>query len=132
MTDGMQTYRIGPDGQRELMYHNNFHLEIDGKTYLDLDEKTGILKLSMSPSDLEDFAGALGEIPDSGLKMTIPTPFEGPVYLEGVKSIESIMNEEGNYIMQLHKEQEEQPAVEFEDKPQEEGLLKKLGKFIGR
>jgi len=66
--DLFNTYQFGSDGSLEPIYSDGYELIVSGKTFLELDSETGIMKLSMSPSDLEIYLEGLGNIPDEGLE----------------------------------------------------------------
>ena len=95
-------FRDGPDGKLEPFGYHKFYREVGGKTYLNLDEKTGVLKISMSPNQVEFYLSKyLGEIPKEGIRIKLPLPSGEYAYLEGVKSIESTLEPDRKYLMKL-------------------------------
>jgi len=102
ISDETGIYAIRPDGTRDYGSMNYF--EIDGKRLYDFNPETGVLQVSMRPGDLEMLMEQIGEIPENGRDLVLPTPFVGPARFKGVKRIESISNlKENEYLMKLQK-----------------------------
>lgn len=72
----------------------NTYAEINGKKMYNFNPETGLLQISINPSDLEILSQQLGKIPESGmdLRLQLPLPFgaDGPAVFPHVKRIESI------------------------------------------
>jgi hypothetical protein len=74
----------------------------DGKkTIYDFNHETGILKVSMNSRNLKSLVSMVGQIPESGKDIILPTPLEyGYVAtFKGVKKIKSIKGLEENEYM---------------------------------
>jgi len=104
VTDETGTYVLLPDGKRD--YGRPTNLLIDGEAVYRFDEKTGVLQLSMSASDIEILVGEIGDLPEEGREIQLPAPpivGTRPVVFKGVKKIESISKEEGDsYLLRIN------------------------------
>lgn len=103
--NGNRTYKIKRDGKFEYAYTTSF--EIDGKKLYDFDPKTGVLRISMSPSDLEVLLEKIGEIPAGGKDFTLPAPIS-PVSFRSVKRIEPIQEQENEYLLKITSKENKQ------------------------
>lgn len=88
ISDGTGTYTIKPDGTKEYGCTTSF--KINGKKVFDFDQETGILKISISPNNLEVLISKIGEIPAEGMDINLPTSFGEIGRFKGVKKLESI------------------------------------------
>lgn len=140
--DGFGQYMLRPQGCR---YPRLTHFEINGETLYDFDQKTGVLQISASPSDLEILVEWLGPFPEMGKDLTVPCPFEGFLHFKGVKRLESMHGvKEGEYMMnlseplegdQLQRDAHVLPAIvpaADSAPPARNGLLARLINYIRR
>lgn len=100
ISDGTGTYTIRPDGTKEYGCMTCF--EVNGKKLYDFNQETGVLQVSMSPSDLEILLEQIGNIPEEGKDLVFPTPIGEPARFKSVKKIESIPGiKENDYMMKI-------------------------------
>lgn len=85
-----------PDRTWSLSY------SLNERTVYRYDPKTGVLRLSISPSDLTVLSSVIGELTPDGKDITLPIGLplhSGPIRFKGLKRIESILDESGKYFI---------------------------------
>lgn len=89
-------------GDRTKKYATPVSAKINDEELYTFDSEKGLLRLSMSPEDVENLVQVFGKFPKDGRYLEIPDPFglESPARFEGIKSIESLPKPaDGNYFM---------------------------------
>ena len=122
-SDGL--YIEKDDGTREYSSMNNF--KINGKEIYKFNPETGVLQISMNSSSLDVFLEGIGEIPEQGKDLVLPTPImgiSGPARFYGVKKIESIPGlKESEYMVKIE-------VVEDKQVIQKKGIFERLKEYL--
>ena len=107
--DNTGVYRVHSNADRSYIYPIRIVDRFSKKTVYDFDPKSGVLKISISPGDLEILLQQLGGIPDSGRDLILPSPnpvdgTASTLNFTGVKHAVPITEEdERNYYIRLQK-----------------------------
>ncbi len=96
-SDGIGGYAIGPDGQRIYPHKSSF--TVNGVNLFQYDQATGVLQLSISPSELERMLETLGPFPSEGRNMAFSFHPLGEQVFPSLKRIESVAGPDGTYLL---------------------------------